>query len=249
MYVLCKMITRNRILTISTTFLMLLLCNSCFVFKDNAKYAFTDGLYQQKILGKSKVYVLHVDEDTLAVIPVSKIGDSVVFEPKKRINYTPTLRRMKGKKMDNAFYKPSFDVDIITIPLKYRPSQNDLPNQLITSFNGALYCGYRIDEYRIEYKKTPLHTYKQYSRHLGYSGGWFVGIGSSTINQQFINIDNFEYEYEGVNLVTGACVNMATDGLTFGVCVGFDHLLDKYHKSWVYQKQPWVGLSLGLDLY
>lgn len=38
----------------------------------------------------------------------------------------------------------TFDVDIMTVPFKYRPSSMGFPRQMNATFNGQVYSGYRI---------------------------------------------------------------------------------------------------------
>lgn len=225
------------------------LLDSCLVLRENAKYNFNDGVYTTKRFSNDKVYVLHVDEDTLAVFPIKEYPDSTAIITAKRVNYTPVQRRFKDNKMVHTFYKPSADFDIMTIPLKYRPAEQPLPNQLTTNFNGALFGGYRIDAYRLKYKRTPLNVYKQNVHHIGYSGGLYLGIGSTLITPVVVRDPNFNLEYEGVILSSGVAVNMAVEKIAFGVAFGFDHLMDRYSSEWIYQGKPCMGFTLGLDLY
>ncbi len=223
--------------------------SGCIILRENAKYNFNDGIYRTHQFSKEKVYVLHVDEDTIAVFPVLTFPDSTAILTKKRVNYTSMQRKFKDNKMIHTFYKPSFDVDLLTIPLKFRPATFDVPNQLITTFNGAVFGGYRIDAYSLHYNRTPINTYKQTTRHTGYSAGVYAGLGNSIINPWVLKNPNINVEYEGVTLVTGISANVAADKITFGLSFGFDHLLDKYSSEWIYQGKPCVGFTLGLDLY
>jgi hypothetical protein len=223
--------------------------SGCLVLRENAKYNFNDGEYSTGRFSKSKVYVMHVDEDTIAVFPIQEFKDSTAILTNQRVNYTSMQRRFKDKKLQHSFYKPSFDFDVMTIPLKYRPASGGVPNQLITNFNGALFGGYRIDEYKLRYRRTPLNIYKQTSKHFGYSGGLFAGLGSTLINPWVITDPHFDLEYEGVTLISGIAANIAMDKISFGVALGIDHLLDKNAGNWIYQGKPSIGFTLGLDLY
>lgn len=239
---------------ISPAFLLLLILSlgtsSCLVLHESSKYNFNDGVYStSRFSQENKVYILHVDEDTLAVFPVKEYKDSTAIITSKRVNYTPMQRRLRDNKMVHTFYKPSWDFDIMTIPLKYRPAAHELPNQLTTNFNGALFGGYRIDAYRLKYKRTPLNTYKQNTRHVGYSAGLYTGVGSTLVNPWVIKDPSFNIEYEGVTVISGIAVNIAADKVAFGIALGFDHLLDKNAGKWIYQGKPNIGFTLGLDLY
>ena len=191
---------------------------------------------------------MHIDEDTIAVFPVKEYKDSTAIITKERVNYMPLQNRFKDKKVSHSFYKPSTDFDLMTMPLKYRPASDGLPNQLNTNFNGAIFGGYRIDEYKLKYKRTPLNNYKQNTKHKGYSVGLYLGVGSTLISPWVMKDPQFTLEYEGVTLLSGISANMSADKVNFGISLGFDHLLDKYHAEWIYQGKPCVGFTLGLHL-
>jgi len=222
--------------------------SSCSLVKGNAKYEFNDGIYHIKRFSGNEVYVLHVDEDTIAVFPVLEFPDSTAILIKQRINYTSLQKKFKDNKIVHTFYKPSVDVDAMTIPLKYRPAVDGFPNQMTTNFNGALYCGYRIDEYRLSYKRTPLNVYKQSEKHKGYSVGLYAGVGSTLIDGTALNNPNSPIQYDGALLIAGVAANIAVEKLTFGISFGSDHLLDKYHAEWLYEGKPCVGFTLGLNI-
>lgn len=228
-----------------------LLCSlsGCVVLQQqSSKRSFVDGIYQTKRFSDRKVYVLKIDDDTLAVFPVLEFKDSTAILTSKRINYTSIQRKLRDDKPSHTFYRPSFDVDVMTIPAIYRPSVNGFPNQLNTNFNGALYGGYRIDEYKVSYRRTPLNLYKQSVKHLGYSGGVFAGIGNTSVSALTLDKPAFPFEYEGVLLITGVAANVAAGSLNFGISCGPDFLLDKNRDQWIYQGKLCVGFTFGLNV-
>lgn len=54
-------------------------------------------------------------------------------------------------------------------------------------------------------------------------------------------------EYDGLILQKGIAGIVAINKLTIGVSVGFDDLLDRNNKNWIYENKPWFGLMLGLN--
>jgi hypothetical protein len=46
----------------------------------------------------------------------------------------------------------------------------------------------------------------------------------------------------------GVALIMAIGKFTSGLSIGWDNLLDKNNKSWIYEGKPWVGLVFGLNL-
>jgi len=230
---------------------ILLVClvyfSSCTVLHESSKYNFNDGIYQTKRFSHEKVYVLKIDDDTIAVFPVLEFKDSTAVLTKQRVNYTSMQRKFKDNKVVHNFYKPSFDLDVMTIPIKYRPAEYILPNQLTTNFNGAIFGGYRIDDYRVNYRRTPLNTYKQSVKHIGYSMGLYAGIGNTPVDQWSLKTAP-DIQYEGMLLSGGIAANMAVERFTFGVAIGADYLQDHYRTQWIYEGKPCVGFTVGLDI-
>jgi len=217
------------------------------ILQENSKYKFNDGIYQTGRFSHDLVYVLKVDDDTIAVFPVLQFKDSTAILTKQRVNYTSMQRKLRDNKVSHNFYKPSFDLDVMTIPLKYRPSEYTIPNQLTTNFNGAIFGGYRIDDYKVNYKRTPLNVYKQSVKHTGYSAGLYAGIGNTPVDQWSLKTQ-VNIQYEGMLLIAGIAANMALERFTLGVSFGADYLQDSYHNQWIYEGKPCVGFTVGLDI-
>jgi len=222
--------------------------NGCVILHPSSKHGFNDGIYQTGKFSHNKVYVLKVEEDTIAVFPVLEFKDSTAILTKDRVNYTSLQRKFKDNKVSHTFYRPSFDLDVMTIPIKYRPPASILPGQLTTNFNGAFYGGYRIDAYKLNYKRTPLNIYKQTVKHLGYSAGIYAGIGNTLIDAWALKNPNINVQYEGVLLISGIAANVAIGSVTSGISFGADHLLDKYRNEWIYEGKPCLGFTLGLNI-
>ena len=156
-------------------------------------------------------------------------------------------KKFKDNKVSHNFYKPSFDLDVMTMPLKYRPAEYTMPNQLTTNFNGAIFGGYRIDDYKVNYKRTPLNVYKQSVKHIGYSAGLYAGIGNTPVDQWSLKTP-VNIQYEGMLLIVGVAANMALERFTLGVSFGTDYLQDSYHNQWIYEGKPCIGFTVGLDI-
>ncbi len=222
--------------------------SSCKMLHENSKYDFNDGIYQTKRFSHHRVYVLKVDDDTIAVFPVKQFKDSTSIISSQRTNYTPMQKKFKDNKVSHIFYRPSFDLDVMTIPLKFRPGQYILPNQLTTNFNGVVFGGYRIDAYKVSYKRTPLNVYKQKVKHIGYSAGLCAGIGNTLVDDNSLRGLKSDLQYEGMILIAGAAANLAVQNFTFGIICGPDFLMDKYSSQWIYQGKTSVGFTLGIDI-
>ena len=143
--------------------------------------------------------------------------------------------------------RTSFDVDVITIPFKYRFPTKGFPDQLNTNFCGAIYTGLRNDVFKFTYKKNEFDEYRRMISHHGYGMGIFAGIGSTAMNP-WVTLNAVEIEYDGFVLSTGIQTAIALNNLTFGLAIGVDNLMDKNKSVWIYQRKPWIGLAVGLNL-
>jgi len=223
---------------------------SCAVLRNSSKYEFKDGIYKTSLIGKTRdeVYVYRVDDDTLVVCPVIEFPDSTAILVKKKTIYTGLQKKIKDGNPRHTFYKTSFDIDAITLPLMFRPATNGIPNQLLTNFNGALFLGYRSDVYIVDYERTPLNIYKQSVKHYGISTGLFLGIGSTPIDTNTTEHIHLLKDYEGAMLIYGLGINMAIENVNFDVALGLGDLLDKNRAYWIYQQKPFIGFTLGINL-
>src|ERR1700744_4945619 len=103
------MISRSLVTLFISIFFMFSL-SGCFILHEGSKYAFNDGIYQTKVFTQNEVYVLKVDDDTIAVFPVLEFKDSTAIITKDRLNYTSLQRKFRDNKVSHTFYKPSFDL-------------------------------------------------------------------------------------------------------------------------------------------
>jgi hypothetical protein len=211
--------------------LLLALLNACSGIKDLPKYQLNDGTYEfkQRPDRYKKVFV-YVADDTMSIYLKEKITESFIPD------------RLK----DQFFLKRSFDVDVMTIPFKFRPAIGNMPRQLTTDFNGNIFIGYRIDRFRISYRKTPIGV-KQVNKHRGLSIGGFGGLGSTSVTPSTTN-NQIADEYSGFILSRGLAVMVGVNNLTVGIGIGWDYLTDRDKNAWIYQNKPWYGLTVGLNL-
>lgn len=145
------------------------------------------------------------------------------------------------------FSKNSIDIDLTSVIFKYHPSVYGLPGQLTTEFNIALYAGWRHDTYIVTSKESPLgkRYYRISSR--GYDVGIFMGPGTTTISP-FTTRNNRPDEYSGMIIQTGVAGFIESDLASFGIALGYDHLLNKDRTIWIYNKKPWMGFVVGIAL-
>ncbi len=123
---------------------------SCNLLKENSTYELNNGRYKSTLTGKPKDFWVLYNDTLLTLYP---------FQNKKEVNKNEPLQFLFNESVklgSPAFLilsKTSFDVDVLTIPFKYRPSKKGFPNQLNTNFSGAVYAGLRKDKYRFYFKK------------------------------------------------------------------------------------------------
>ncbi|MES2796452.1 MAG: hypothetical protein V4683_10825 [Bacteroidota bacterium] len=192
-----------------------------------------------------KVY-LNVEEDQFQIHSTKAENGLILVDTSKVIQfYKSDLKNELPK--TGIFSKHSVDFDFLTMPLKYRPSQKDVPNQLNANLNGAVYLGYRTDKYNVNYIKNPLGKSKRNINHFGFSFGGFVGFGNTAITPTTSN-NYLTTEYDGLVLTKGLAGIFAINNFTLGLSIGADHLLDKNQNYWIYNTKPWYGLAFGLNL-
>jgi hypothetical protein len=226
-------------------FLGLLIFSGCGVIRDTPKYSFADGYYRSRVFEKklSRVYVDN-NEDSVIVYKVKGKADFDEVSGQK-LAY-PQLKSGTAVPA-NSFRQASFDLDFLTIPFKYRPETDSMPQQFNTTLNGVLYLGYRNDIFRIRYKKTPIKTFTRRTTHYGFSVGLFTGVGGTAMNPWVTNY-KIGSEYDGVVWNKGAAAIIGIDNFSIGLTAGFDNLLDKNKQHWIYEGKPWFGLAFGLNL-
>lgn len=202
---------------------------SCSVLKNAPKHELSEDAYEFK-QGKSrytKVYV-DVEEDTVNIIALEN---------------QPLLLQWGQPEF---FLKRSFDIDLLTVPFKFRPGISGFPRQLNANINGNVFIGYRIDRIELEFKNTPVGM-KKIQKHRAISFGGFAGLGNTAVTPWTTNYQTTD-EYEGFILIRGIALMAGINNLTVGLGVGWDYLTDRDKNIWIYQNKPWYGLTLGLNL-
>lgn len=234
-------------LFINISLLFLLIClASCRGVKQSSKREFVDGFYVQKINDKKREVYIHMQDDVLRIYPV-KLENGMPMLDSTGI-YQFYQKEMGADFTEKtAFNKYSLDIDFLTMPLKYRPQVANVPAQLNTNLNGALYMGIRTDSYKIKYIKNPLKKSVRDINHYGLSLGLFTGLGSTAVTPTTTS-SAIAIEYDGVVWNKGLAGIIAVNNFTVGLAVGLDNLMDTNRKYWVYESKPWFGLAFGLNL-
>jgi hypothetical protein len=204
---------------------------SCSTLKDSPKYQLSNDVYKFGHRGPkyTNAYVF-VDGDSVSVFSVTNSKQQIAIDPSK----------------DYFFIKNSFDLDVMTVPFKYRPATSGLPRQLNTEFNGNAFIGYRIDRFRLRVLQTPFGR-KNKIIHRGITLGAFGGLGSTNISPSTTQNQTAD-EYNALILTRGLGIMIGINNLTVGLGAGWDYVTDRDKEIWIYQNKPWYGLTVGLNL-
>ncbi len=226
--------------------ILVFLLSSCSVIRKSAKTAFTDGYYIQNLDNKKQVVFVDIDEEALRIHPIIKDKHLRAIDSTKVCQYYPK-EMSSAFRSSTSFAKYTLDIDFLTMPLKYRPAQSTVPAQLNTNLNGALYLGFRTDNYRLNYYANPLKKSDRNIIHYGVSVGIFTGFGNTSMNATTTN-NYLSSEYDGIVWTKGIAGIIAVNNFSLGLALGFDNLLDQNKIYWIYETKPWFGLAFGLNL-
>jgi hypothetical protein len=212
----------------------MVLLGGCASLQSPSKYQLAEGDYKMEVEEKKvKVYLEQVG-DTLVVHTLGT-ADSMKLPEYAGGDY-PSIR----------LSRPTLDIDIVSVVFKLRAGHSTLPPQINAHFNGNLYVGFRKDIYVIRYRQAYRKFHRQVN-HFGFSIGAFSGIGSTPVNPS-VTSNTISQEYDGIILQKGWAGIFAINKITMGLGLGFDTLLDRNSRVWIYQERPWLGLVLGLNL-
>jgi hypothetical protein len=114
------------------------LFSSCSIVEKSSRHGFESGYYKltPDRENNEKVYV-DITDDQISVYALTE------NQPGEVMIAIPLVTTDSVHQYPVAFIKKSLDIDITTIPLKFRPVVDDLPPQLTADFNAALYFGWR----------------------------------------------------------------------------------------------------------
>jgi hypothetical protein len=223
--------------------LSLLSLSSCAVLTNSNGREFDDDYYIQKVNKESTRVYIDVEEEMIRIHPINDRGLIDTFQA-CQFYYSDKSRPINESV---SFHKRSFDLDVLTIPIKIRPAQEDVPSQFQTGLNLSLFAGYRTDQYKLKYEQNPFGRYKRKISHYGFSFGLFSGIGSSLIYPGS-TADQVDLEYEGIIINSGIATIIAIENFNIGLAVGIDKLLDRNRRLWIHESKPWFGFAFGIDL-
>ncbi len=220
--------------------------SSCSGLQKIAKKDFNDGFYTQRIAGANQKVYVEIDNETVRINATKKVNNQQIIDTTK-IHALFTKEINVNINHSISLSNASLDIDFLTIPLKYRASETNVPKQLNTNLNGAVYLGYRTDRYILSYAANAKGKANRMINHLGISMGAFTGLGNSFMSPTTTN-NILQQEYDGLVWSKGIAAIFAVNNFTLGLALGFDHLLDQNRSIWIYESKPWLGLAFGLNL-
>jgi ABC-type transport system substrate-binding protein len=224
------------------SFILIAACSSC------SSIHAINQLPADTYLIKAKHYnILDTAKQTHEVVKmdVEQISDTVLKFTPLTGNAKPFIVNLWDIK-ELKLHRNTFDVDVLTVPFKIRPSVKGFPEQLNADFDAALYLGRRRDNYTIKNVKTRGNSKLQLTG-AGYGYGGFIGLGSVTMNP-YVTQPAIDYEYNGFVLNGGLAGIYDAKRFNIGLAIGTDFLVDKNRSSWIYHGKPWVGVLFGIDL-
>jgi len=246
---MARIISNSRSLFMYVLLPLLVFTSSCTSIRELPKFGFYEGIYNAKLEEKGKREKVYVDvfPDSLEIYQLNKVDRKRnVDTSQTQTLYIPEETR-KVDSRNLHFTKHSLDLDILTFPVKYRFPSGDIPPQVSSSLSTALYLGYRGDDFVVRYNKTPLGNYKKNTNHFGHSFGLFLGFSSADMRSEYTN-GHVKNRYSGFALTGGGAFLIGINNFTVGFAVGFDSLLDGNRSNWIYQNEPWMGLTVGMGL-
>jgi hypothetical protein len=234
---------RSLLKTINLIIITIGILSSCSTLERASLHGLNDGFYQLKSDSAEKQAVyLDVSDDNIQVYPTKN------KKPESKSTLTIPLAASDNLPFERImFKKQGLDIDISTVLMKYRPSIVELPAQLTTDLNLALYAGWRFDFYPVEHRKDPLNRSYANIGNRGFDFGFFAGPGTTLISP-FTTRNKRSDEYNGMILQGGFAGFVESNMASFGLAVGYDYLFSKDRAIWIYHNKPWVGFMIGVAL-
>ena len=215
---------------------------SCSTLQKSSTHGFYSSYYKMNSGKKTQKVYADITEDRIDVYHAGDIMSS------KDLFMSVSLKKEDSVLIPRLrFSKQSLDIDLTSIPLKFRPSVNGLPAQLNTDLNMAVYAGWRHDTYKIIRRTDPLGKRYAQITNFGFDFGAFAGLGGTPVNPTSTN-NRTNQEYTGMVVQTGLAGFVESNIVSFGLAVGLDNLVNRDRKIWVYNNRPWVGFILGIAL-
>ena len=162
------------------------------------------------------------------------------------LHYNPTLNKIEEKSPWFRYQTTGVDVDLFTLPFKYRFKTADQPGQLEDRLNVGVHVGGRYDlgRYRTVYfrrhQRAEISTFS-----VGLGG--FVCFGPARVDP-FSTLGRVQDDYYGLGLNYGLASTFSIGNFSAGLAAGIEQLADRNRTLWIYENKPWIGVTFGLNL-
>lgn len=232
--------------------------NQVFQIPRNQKmYAYTkSGGVKTKILTKRVKAALYERGDTLyaellaETLPPSDGNPSTIDKSDSLatffLHYNPTLNKIEEKSPWFRYQTTALDIDLFTLPFKYRFKRADQPAQLDDKLNVGIYVGGRYDLGRY---RTVYFRHNQRSEISAFSVGLggFLCFAPATVTS-FSTLGRVQDDYQALGLNYGINTTFSFSNFSAGFAVGIETITDRNRTLWIYQNRPWLGITVGLNL-
>lgn len=162
------------------------------------------------------------------------------------LHYNPAPNKIEEKIPWFRYQTTGLDVDLFTLPFKFRFGTADQPGQLEDKLNVGVHVGGRYDlgRYRTVYfRRNHRSEISTFSVGLG---GFLCG-GPAKVDP-FSTLGRVADEYYGLGVNYGFSTIISVRSFSAGLALGFEQLTDRNRRVWIYQHKPWLGVTLGVNL-
>lgn len=163
------------------------------------------------------------------------------------VHYNPTLKKIEEKSAWFKYKSTAFDMDMFTMPLQYRFAHAGFPGELNDfGLNLGLHAGIRTDlgRYRTVYFRR---NQRSEIRSVSFGLGGIIGLSPAAVTS-FNTAGRVADEYQALGINYGLGFTFSYSTFSAGLAVGYEKLADYNNKIWIYDRQPWLGLTLGINL-
>lgn len=214
------------------------------------------GQVSQKFLNRPAKAALYERGDTLyaefvpATLPVSDNDPRTVDRSDSLsrlfVHYNRRIDFVEEKSPWFYYQLTTLDIDLFTIPFKYRFALAGRPGQLASSTNLGVYTGIRYDLGRY---RNIYYRREQRSDMQSFSFGMGVVLSFNPVLVNEFNTDGRVMdEYDALGINYGLATIVGYKSVTAGLALGFENLSDRNNRLWIYRQKPWLGLTVGINI-
>lgn len=162
------------------------------------------------------------------------------------LHYNRILNKLEEKSPWFRYQSAAFDVDLFTLPFKYRFATGGQPGQLEDKLNVGIHAGYRYDlgRYRTVYFRRNQHS-EISSFSVGLGG--FLCFAPAPVTA-FNTGGRVQDEYQALGINYGVSTTVSYGSFSAGLALGFERLANSDRRLWIYENKPWLGITVGLNL-